>query len=120
MAERDRRLARPNSSEESEINSMRLDLAEKTAKLQELSALNLEEATQLGELRKIVEVKEQQINGLVQQLEEKTKQYELVQHALERHIGDIDMKVQLRPVFDSYRESLSQVMNFFLFFIKWP
>ncbi|KAJ8674067.1 hypothetical protein QAD02_005329 [Eretmocerus hayati] len=69
------------------VQSLRTDLTEKNSRIEELTALSVEEHNQLTELRKMLEVKEQQINGLTQQLDEKIKEYELMQYALQRHVG---------------------------------
>lgn len=101
LAERDRRLAELGVTKDAELHNMRLQLSEKSARLEELQALSEEEERQLAELRQVLQVKEQQINGLVQQLDEKSKEYELMQHALQRHVAakaDVSTEAQLQQV----------------------
>lgn len=94
LSERDRRLAELSITKDTEIHNHRVQLGEKSQRLEELIALSEEEEKQLVEMRKLLEVKEQQINGLMHQLDEKTKEYDLMQHALQRHVGKVDQSVE--------------------------
>ncbi|XP_031783521.1 golgin subfamily B member 1 isoform X9 [Nasonia vitripennis] len=95
LSERDRRLAELSITKDTEIHNIRVQLSEKNARFEELVALTEEEERQLSEMRKLLEVKEQQINGLTQQLDEKSKEYELMQHALQRHVTKSDQSTEI-------------------------
>ena len=103
LSERDRRLAELSITKDTEIHNLRVQLSEKTSKLEELIVLSEQEERQLMEMRQLLEVKEQQINGLMQQLDEKSKEYDLMQHALQRHVAKADQstEVQQQQVHDT-------------------
>lgn len=118
MAEVDRlseELRNVDANKQSEQQSLFAQLSEKESRLEQLLAASAEEAKQAEELKKQMEAKEQQIQGLTQQLEEKAKEYELAQHALQRHVAGGDANLQPVHASSSLDEFHQRVMLDFFF-----
>ncbi|XP_014208858.1 protein lava lamp isoform X2 [Copidosoma floridanum] len=94
--EQDQKIVELNATKEADINNMLVQLSEKNAKIEELVAWSGDQENQLAALKKLLEMREQQINGLMQQLEEKSREYELIHNALQRHVSKPEQSAEVQ------------------------
>lgn len=74
-------------TKDSEISNLKIQIDERDTKIEELLTQSEEGRRQLNELKNLVQTKGQQIQGLQQLLDEKVREMDLIQSALERHVG---------------------------------
>lgn len=86
LAEKERRLAELSITKDAELHNLKVQIHEKDVRIEELIALSEEEEKQLVELRNSFETKEAEINALNKLLENKVKEYELIQGALTKDV----------------------------------
>ncbi|XP_076376935.1 uncharacterized protein LOC143259292 isoform X2 [Megalopta genalis] len=90
LAEKERRLAELSITKDTELHNLKVLIHEKDVRIEELLALSDEEEKQLKELKNTLAARETEINSLKTLLEDKVKEYELIQNVLKKDVPIVD------------------------------
>ena len=90
LAEKERRLAELSITKDAELHNLKIQIYEKEERIEELLALYDKEQKQLIELRNTLTARETEINSLKTLLEDKVKEYQLIQNVLKKDVPVID------------------------------
>lgn len=107
FAEKERRLAELSNTKDAELHNLKIQIHEKEARIEELSALFDGEQKQLRDLKNTLEARETEINSLKVLLEDKVKEYELIQSVLKKDVSVIDTSAMLNPEASGEQNSTS-------------
>ncbi|CAD1476221.1 unnamed protein product, partial [Heterotrigona itama] len=104
LAEKERRLAELSITKDAELHNLKIQIYEKEERIEELLALCDKEQKQLIELKNTLAARETEINSLKTLLEDKVKEYQLIQNVLKKDVPVIDTSA-VRSIETSSEES---------------
>ncbi|KAK9300130.1 hypothetical protein QLX08_007060 [Tetragonisca angustula] len=90
LAEKERRLAEVSITKDAELHNLKIQIYEKEERIEELLALYEKEQKQFIELKNTLAARETEINSLKTLLEDKVKEYQLIQNVLKKDVPVIE------------------------------
>lgn len=90
LAEKERRLAELSITKDAELHNLKIQIYEKDARIEELVSLYEEGEKRFTELKNTLTAREIEINSLKTLLEDKVKEYQLIQSVLKKDVSVLD------------------------------
>ncbi|XP_043791932.1 golgin subfamily B member 1-like isoform X3 [Apis laboriosa] len=90
LAEKERRLAELSITKDAELHNLKIQIYEKDARIEQLVSLYEEGEKRFTELKNTLTAREVEINSLKTLLEDKVKEYQLIQNVLKKDVSVLD------------------------------
>ncbi|KOX80113.1 Protein lava lamp [Melipona quadrifasciata] len=118
LAEKVRRLAELSITKDAELHNLKIQIYEKEERIEELLALYDKEQKQLIELKNTLAARETEINSLKTLLEDKVKEYQLIQNVLKKDVPMIETSVRsIETSSEESKTSTSQELDVALYML---
>ncbi|KAK1124468.1 hypothetical protein K0M31_006819 [Melipona bicolor] len=118
LAEKVRRLAELSITKDAELHNLKIQIYEKEERIEELLALYDKEQKQLIELKNTLAARETEINSLKTLLEDKVKEYQLIQNVLKKDVPVIETSVRsIETSSEESKTSTSQELDVALYML---
>lgn len=118
LAEKIRRLAELSITKDAELHNLKIQIYGKEERIEELLALYDKEQKQFIELKNTLAARETEINSLKTLLEDKVKEYQLIQNVLKKDVPVIETSVQsIETSSEESKTSTSQELDVALYML---
>lgn len=119
LAEKERRLAELSITKDAELHNLKIQIYEKDARIEELVSLYEEGEKRFTELKNTLTAREVEINSLKTLLEDKVKEYQLIQNVLKKDVSVLDTSTTLNTETsdEKIKTSTSQELDLALYML---